>query len=102
MNGHDEVVKILLQAGTDLNIQNEVNNLKWWHTLCLTQSLTAGHLTICIYANLLCIHVCFYPTQWGRVALNIGCTNGHVKVVKIMLQAGADLNIQNNVSNFKW
>ena len=42
-SGHDEVVKILLEAGVDLNIRNMVGNLLAWHC----HSITAKHFTIC-------------------------------------------------------
>ena len=43
----------------------------------------------------------FDHVQWGEMALHIACRKGHDKVAKILLQAGADPNIQNMVSNLK-
>ena len=40
--------------------------------------------------------------QAGWTALHVASAYGRDEVVKILLQAGADPNIQNSVSNFKW
>ena len=44
----------------------------------------------------MCISVCMFldPIQRGETALYEACRNGHDEVVKILLQAGADPNIQ--------
>ena len=38
-------------------------------------------------------------TQDGDTALLLACREGKVDVVKVLLQAGADMNIQNKVRN---
>ena len=68
---------------------------------CLSLSLSAGYLQFehclsCMYACLF-----FDCIQGGWTALHVACMNGHDKVVKILLQAGADLNIQDKVSDLK-
>ena len=39
--------------------------------------------------------------QKGWTALHVACQQGHDKIVKILLQAGADYGIQTSVSNFE-
>ena len=43
----------------------------------------------------------FNRIQDGWTALHVACTNDHDKVVKMLLQAGADLMIQDKVSDLK-
>ena len=94
MKGHEKVVKILFQAGADPNIQDWVSNL------VVTYSLT---LLICTYACYVCITCVFFDyIQRGQKALFEAYRYGHDEVVKILLQAGADPNVQGKVSNLKY
>ena len=45
-------------------------------------------------------HYCFYTVflQYGRTALHIASTNGHLEVVNLLLQSDSDVNVKNNVS----
>ena len=47
------------------------------------------------------MHVCTFLNyiQDGVTPLHFACENGHDEVVKILLQGGADPNIQDKVNN---
>ena len=69
----------------------------------MTHSLldTVTHCLMHICCVCMCTCLFLDPIQKGWTALYIACKKGHDELVKILLQAGADPNIQNEVSILK-
>ena len=60
----------------------------------------------CIVMNT-CLHIYYITffttythTQWGGTAVYNASANGHSEVVKLLVQAGADLELQHKVCTF--
>lgn len=51
-----------------------------------------------VFTGLSC--VCFLCPQYGRSPLHLAAYKGHIEVVRILLKAGCDLDIQDDVSKF--
>ena len=59
-------------------------------------SLCLDH--VCLqYVYIKSTHVCFYVFQNGESALHAASLFGHLKVVKQLVTAGADVHLQNKV-----
>ena len=48
--------------------------------------------------NIIIIHAHVCVSQCGRTALMIAAENGHSDIVTVLLEAGANVNIQDHVS----
>ena len=74
--GKTEAVSLLLKAGAALDLQNMVNTLAFTHALSVE----------------------FNAPQQGDSAVILATANYHLPVLKELVRAGADLNLQNEVT----
>ena len=106
-------VSSLIEQGTNLELCNEVNyNIKITNlgpqtrtrlVISCGDTLLAYHCHSLTCAYILYVYMLFFDhIQRGEMALHIACRKGHDEVAMILLQAGADPNIQDKVSNLKW
>ena len=58
----------------------------------LSRQTSSAGFRICHYTFMLCIVL-----QKGNTALTLGSTNGHVEVVRVLLDRGADMHHMGNV-----
>jgi ankyrin repeat protein len=82
-NGHIEVVRILIAAGATLQVLDKVR--------------VPDHAFIALQLSNYNSYRCG-AGQDGRTALMLASLKGHEEVVELLLAAGADLHLQNNVS----
>ncbi len=63
-------------------------------------SFNTKQLTYCIHCDLppTHTHLTLFITQGGETALMWASMNGHLEVAKLLIESGADVNIQNGVS----
>ena len=78
-NGHYDCVLLLIQAGADVDNQNIVSTLLFIIMVILMTYL---------------IDI----TQWGSTALHEAAVYGRCDSAKLLIQSGADVDIQKNVS----
>ena len=78
LEGHVDIVKILIEAQAQVNTQSEVCCYK------------VTHKNICIYIETLC-------PQDGWTALHLAAQEGKVDVVRLLIDAEAQVNIQTEV-----
>ena len=106
-NGHLEVVKALIQAGADVNLPNEVSQRDRYLNLHVSIPLAVYMQPVCLQRRgfAQCIRIYsinyvlnFFLDQYAHTALMCAAQQGHLEVVKALLQAGADVNLQDNVS----
>lgn len=85
-NGHLETVKLLINKGADVNIQNAAG------TTALMKAAYKGHLEIVKFLidNNANINL---KEQHGATALIKGVAQGHTEIVKLLLSKGADVNV---------
>ena len=76
--GHVNIVRLLINNGANVDFQHKVNK---WLVIGATR-------TLIIFAPLI---------QDGRTGLMWASDNGHINVVKVLLDAKADPNIANEV-----
>ena len=90
--GHIEIVKLLLVAGRNSSIPNEV--------LCnaLERACSKNQVEI---AQLLVEYGVDVNTQdsRGETALHCAVDNGHLKIVQLLLEAGANLQLKNKLNS---
>ena len=93
-------VSSLLELGANMEFHDEVKKIDVQLKLSAKVSLQS----LCNLRTSKCSLYFFTdPMQWGMTALYVASMYGHYEIVKILLlQAGADPNIQNEVSNLKW
>ena len=97
--GHDEVVQTLMIAKADLNLQNNVSTSTV--QLIIVSADDHRHKLEKHYDPLCAYIVCWRVTmhlQDGATALHIASQYGHVTTVKLLVEAGASLDVQGNVS----
>ena len=95
--GHTHTVEALARAGTDLNIGDEVS--------CSSCSTAVECIATCHYQHcsgglcpLFTAHTCtVLPPQFGRTALMWATLKGRSETVRVLVQLGADLNVQDKV-----
>ena len=83
-NGQEAVVKVLLKAGADHFIKNNVN-----------MGLVYFNFVLSLYNNNISTLV---SLQDGDTPLHEASANSHEAVVEVLLKAGADHSIKNSVS----
>lgn len=82
--GHEEVVKVLLEAGANVEDHNENG-----HTP-LMEAASAGHVSV---AKILLDHgagINTHSNEFKESALTLACYKGHLDMVRFLLEAGAD------------
>lgn len=82
--GHVAVVKVLLEAGANVEDHNENG-----HTP-LMEAASAGHVKV---AKILLEHgagINTHSNEFKESALTLACYKGHLEMVRFLLEAGAD------------
>lgn len=82
--GHEEVVRVLLEAGANVEDHNENG-----HTP-LMETASAGHVQV---AKILLEHgagINTHSNEFKESALTLACYKGHLEMVRFLLEAGAD------------
>lgn len=82
--GHEEVVRVLLEAGANVEDHNENG-----HTP-LMEAASAGHVPV---AKILLEHgagINTHSNEFKESALTLACYKGHLEMVRFLLEAGAD------------
>ena len=95
--GHTHTVEALARAGADLNIGDKVS--------CSSCSTAVECIAACHYQHcsgglcpLFTAHTCtVLPPQHGDTALMEAARRGHSETVRVLVEVGADLNVQNKV-----
>ena len=96
LNGCTAAVEVLLAAGAYLNIQTKV--------VCC--SLHAYHFFLCgvVYSGLFLYschtHLIAAAQQQGQTPLMLAALKGHAAAMQSLIEAGADMNIQDKVSGY--
>jgi len=81
-NGLTETVKLLLSLGVSVNAVGSVGGSRSWHAD--PSNLRDDSLDMA------------KPPKLTPSALILACTNGHIEVVKLLLEKGADVNSRNS------
>ena len=92
-----------MRAKADLNLQNNVSTSTV--QLIIVSAYDQGHKLGKHYDQLCAYIVCWHVTihlQDGATALYIASVEGHVKTVKLLVEAGASLDVQKNVSWYQY
>jgi len=87
--GHEEVVRVLLNSGANVEDHNENG-----HTP-LMEAASAGHVPV---AKILLEHgagINTHSNEFKESALTLACYKGHLEMVRFLLEAGAD-QVSNN------
>ncbi|RYP12344.1 hypothetical protein DL765_007390 [Monosporascus sp. GIB2] len=99
-NGHDTVVKLLLESGADTNVEDDMGRtpLHWasenGHDTVVKLLLESGADTN-VKDKFDCTPL--YPTsEYGHDT--VASENGHDTVVKLLLESGADMNVEDDDS----
>lgn len=82
--GHEEVVRVLLDSGANVEDHNENG-----HTP-LMEAASAGHVQV---AKILLEHgagINTHSNEFKESALTLACYKGHLEMVRFLLEAGAD------------
>ena len=82
MNGHYDCVQLLIQSGADVDIKDNVSTLY-------------VHI---VYYHIHTHDISYCDTQDGDTALHYAVSNGHNDCAQLLIQAGAVVDIQDNVS----
>ena len=92
IKGNVECIQWLIDAGADLNIQNEVNIVSSIFKHCLSY--------FCLIYQLTFYLSCFlFVSQSGETALMWAAYNNHPDAVHTLVQAGANVNLKDQVIN---
>ena len=91
--GRTEVVSLLLEAGANTDLQNMVKlcmyqEVWFWNSICTKSSSSHSHISV--------------TTQYGDSALTMAARKGRTEVVSLLLQAGANTDLQNMVYQEVW
>lgn len=81
-NGHDKVVSLLICKGAVVNYACKVR-----------LSISLVHMDLVHEKCFICSHKCIILfIQNGLTALYIACSHGHIEVVQVLLNSGADVH----------
>jgi Ankyrin repeats (3 copies)/NACHT domain len=86
-NGHENIVKLLLEAGADVNAQDEE------YSTALQSASANGHENVVKLLLEAGADVNAQDEEYST-ALQRASANGHENIVKLLLEAGADVNAQ--------
>jgi serine/threonine-protein phosphatase 6 regulatory ankyrin repeat subunit B len=88
--GEDEIVKMLIDAGADVNVQSDWNGSTPLYWAAKYKRL--GIVKILIDAK------AYLDVQdvWGNTPLHMATVNGYIEVVRMLVEAGAKIDIPNN------
>ena len=98
MRGHTHTVETLAMGGGDLNIGDDVVSCSSCSTA--VECIAACHYQHCSggLCPLFTVHTCtVLPPQFGRTALMWATLRDHSGTVRVLVQLGADLNVQDKV-----
>jgi ankyrin repeat protein len=103
--GHTDVCRILLAAGADVNKQGEVLYATWrkslYYGIAIVYATRCYFRQLFYYISVLISRIsvmhCFYFLQSGDAPLHVAARCGKTEVCRILLEAGADANIQDVV-----
>jgi ankyrin repeat protein len=88
MNGHVEVVRVLLENGADVQLGNSLQET------ALHEAASNGHLEVC--RLLLNWGANVDSLNWVKESpLHDTARRGHLSVVKLLVERGADVTIKN-------
>ncbi len=82
MNGHDEIVRVLLAAQATVNTQNKVGFVVQTHSHNMLFTLFSSYMYV----------------QFGETPLYAASFNGHKKCVELLIDAGANIDVPKRVS----
>jgi len=88
-NGHEDIVELLLCAGSDVNIQNRIGNT------ALMRAAASGHVGVVqilarYKSNLDSVNIEF------DTAFTLSCANGRTSAAIALIQAGCNHEVHNN------
>jgi ankyrin repeat protein len=87
LNGHDEVVRVLLEGGADVE-RGDVDM-----DTALSRAAVKGHLEVC--RRLLDWGAKVNTVdRWKETALHDAVFNGHMSVAKLLVERGADVSLK--------
>ena len=89
--GHIETVERLLEGKANVNYKDKVRSTICQYAYMYVILVITSAL---IQWRILC---CIFSTQLGHTALFFASLNGHRKIVQMLLQQCADVNISNTV-----
>ena len=82
--GHEEVVRVLLEAGANVEDHNENG-----HTP-LMEAASAGHCGVAKILLEFGAGINTHSNEFKESALTLACYKGHLEMVRFLLEAGAD------------
>ncbi|CAE7724725.1 Ankrd17 [Symbiodinium sp. CCMP2592] len=96
LEGHMEVVSLLLEAKANPNFYEDVDGLRGpsLNVACSGRSADIVHLLLEAGADT--NHVCTIFGTPGETALGCACESGHLEAIRALLDAGADKNLAHN------
>ncbi|ORX42282.1 ankyrin [Piromyces finnis] len=92
INGHINVVKYLIDKGTDLNISDNIGTAPL-HFACQEEKENLDLVKYLIEEKNVDANV---KNSFGCTPLHVACENGNINIVKYLIDKGADINIKDN------
>ena len=91
-NGHKEIVKVLIDAGAEVNAQDDLNNT------ALIEAAKKGHKSIVEMLLDAGANVNIQEKIRGNTAIIEAASNGHKETFEVLIKAGANINDINTIS----